>query len=76
MLLHRRAPALFSFVFLLGVGTPALADIAPEKQDMPAEESKGKKGGDCSVDDSTLGLGGLAALALLISGVALRRRRA
>lgn len=73
---RRHAPALLALVSTLGLATPALADVEVPKQDTPSEEGKGKKGGDCSVQDSKLELGSLAALVLLISGAALRRRRA
>jgi MYXO-CTERM domain-containing protein len=63
----RRVAALFTFLLLVGVSTTALADIPPEKP-----KKSGKK--SCSVSDDDGGVLGLAALALLLSGVAVRRR--
>lgn len=66
----RRCSPLFVLALLLGASAPALAD------DIPPEKPKKEKKGNCSVDDSPQSnVAGLAALALLISAAALRRRR-
>ena len=77
--LGRLAPSAFVCVLLLGISTPALADIesGSAKLDVPAEDDEDEaKGGGCSVQDPKLELAGLAGLVLLISGVRLRRRQA
>ena len=67
---RRRTAALAGFLLLTGVSTSALADEPPER---PKKKSGGKK--NCSVNDEDNAIVGLAALALLISGVALRKRQ-
>lgn len=62
----RRIAAVSTFLLLAGVSLPALADEPPQRT------KKGKK--NCSVGDEDDAILGLAALALLVSGVALRRR--
>jgi MYXO-CTERM domain-containing protein len=64
----RRIAALLTFLLLAGASTPALADISPEKPKQSGEKK------NCSVSDDDGGILALAALALLLSGVALRRR--
>jgi MYXO-CTERM domain-containing protein len=64
----QRLAALFTFVLLAGISTPALADEPPER---PKKSSEKK---NCSVSDEDDAMLGLAALALLISAAALRRR--
>ncbi len=64
----RRLAAVFTFSLLAGISTPALADLTPEPPPKE-EESDG-----CSTAGEEAALFGLAALALLISGAALRRR--
>jgi hypothetical protein len=64
----QRLAALFTFVLLAGISMPALADEPPER---PKKSSEKK---NCSVSDEDDAMLGLATLALLISGVALRRR--
>lgn len=66
----RRIAALSTFLLLAGVSAPALADEPPER---PKKKSGEKK--NCSVNDEDNSILGLAALALLVSGVALSRRR-
>jgi MYXO-CTERM domain-containing protein len=61
----RRIAALSTFLLLVGASLPALADV-------PTSRSRSKK--NCSVSDEDNGMLGFAALALLLSGVALRRR--
>jgi MYXO-CTERM domain-containing protein len=68
----RRTTALSTFVLLAGVSRPALADEPPERPKKSAEKKDEKAG--CSVSDEDDAMLGLAALALLLSGVALRRR--
>jgi MYXO-CTERM domain-containing protein len=63
----RRIAALFTFVLLAGGSTPALADITPE----PPPKSDDDDG--CSVSNEDGGILGLAAIALLVSGMRLRR---
>jgi hypothetical protein len=70
--MHRLA-ALFTFVLLAGISMPALADEPPERPKKSSEEKSGEKK-NCSVSDEDDAMLGLATLALLISGVALRRR--
>lgn len=70
----RRCSPLFVLALLLGASAPALADIPPETAE--PEKPKKEKKGNCSVDDSSdPDVASLAALALLISAAALRRRR-
>jgi MYXO-CTERM domain-containing protein len=64
----RRAAAVFTFLLLAGVSMPALADEPPERP----KKSGSKK--SCSVSDEDDAIMGLAALGLLVSAVALRRR--
>jgi MYXO-CTERM domain-containing protein len=64
----RRIAALSTFLLLAGVSTSALADIPPEK---PRRAGQKK---NCSVSDDDNGMLGLAALAMLVSAVGLRRR--
>ena len=65
----RRLAAVFTFSLLAGISTPALADEPPER---PKKKSSEKK--NCSVNDEDNAIVGLAALALLLCGAALRRR--
>jgi MYXO-CTERM domain-containing protein len=65
----RRLAALFTFSLLAGSSTPAFADIEPEP---PPKQEKGNDG--CSVSQQSDAMLGLAVLALLVSGVMLRRR--
>jgi hypothetical protein len=69
----RRIAALSTFLLLAGGSTLARADEPPERP----KKNSGKKSGEkknCSVSDEDDAMLGLAALALLISSVALRRR--
>lgn len=72
----RRITAVSTFVLLAGISMPALADEPPERPKKSSEkkdEKKDEKQG-CSVSDEDDAMLGLAALALLLSGIALRRR--
>lgn len=78
-------PSLIFAALLLGSSSPALADIAsPEPEPETKTESKSdaksdskSKSGNCSVQtDNNQTVLGLAAFVLLISGAALRRRKA
>jgi uncharacterized protein (TIGR03382 family) len=64
----RRIAALSTFLLLAGVSTSALADIPPEKPKRAGQKK------NCSVSDDDGGMLGLAMLALLASGMGLRRR--
>lgn len=66
----RRLAAVFTFSLLAGVSAPALADIAPEP---PPKEEENNDG--CSIGSKDGAVLAVAALALLVSGAALRRRR-
>jgi hypothetical protein len=71
VLMLRRSASLFVFTLLLGASSPAFAD------DVPPKKGEGKGKSRCSVEDpAEFELAGLAALALLISGASLLRRRA
>ena len=64
----RRIAALSTFLLLAGGPTLARADEPPERPKKAGEKK------NCSVSDEDDAMLGLAALALLISSVALRRR--
>jgi hypothetical protein len=73
----RRSAPLFVFTLLLGASSPAFADVGVPKEDIPAEEDKGKgSSSGCSVETAKLELASLAAMVLLIGGASLRRRGA
>jgi MYXO-CTERM domain-containing protein len=65
----RRIAALSTFMLLAGVSLPAFADEPPER---PKKSGKKKS---CSVSDEDDAILGLAALAMLVSAVGLRRHR-
>jgi MYXO-CTERM domain-containing protein len=64
----RRIAALSTCLLLAGVSMPALADEPPERP----KKSGSKK--NCSVSEEDDAMLGFAALALLLSAAALRRR--
>jgi MYXO-CTERM domain-containing protein len=65
----RRLAALSTFLLLAGVSMPAFADEPPERPKRSGEKK------NCSVSDEDDAILGLAALALLVSAVGLRRHR-
>lgn len=76
----RRIAALFLGLLLAGVSTPALADITGNWGDPPEQPTDKQPSTDpgskksCAVNYEDDAILGVAALALLVAGVALRRR--
>jgi hypothetical protein len=75
----RRLAALFVFSLLAGVATPAFADLIiddkpPKRPSTPNPSTEPGSQKSCAVNYESDAILGAAALALLVSGVALRRR--